>query len=552
MIKKNKIKIMFYNIINKKAYLFLIIFLLPTLFLGYTADDRQWMIAIHFFDNSFTDNSLITNIINSLNDMERFFPISIILLTITNYVFDYSNVFIYHFYLLIVTIISIICYINWIKKVLPISNFSSVIYILTAIIQFRLTYSDPVASYTGFIQILTILFFLGQIQLNSFYKNEKYINLVFYILLLITQLLIYELAFFINLFFLIETYFSYKTSKNFKKYILIFTIYFIINLVYIIIYLYYKNHAVAIYSGTKLNLDLFLIIKTILTQFVGSLPFSYLFYILNIKLNIFNFNLVWIFYIIFIILISYLFQNKKFIHTILNNKKTLSYGFFIMFLSAASISISKLYQIQIEPGLLYINGYLQNLGFIILIYPFINLNSFKNKVILLIIIIVNVIINTTLIFQNIKVDNSKKLELLVMKIIANDNSFHYNETFFNEKLFQNDFLYNKYFYNNFGKSNFINLPKYIKHKPNISNNTGILLTSNNIENKIYAISGKLCYQQPFIINSPSFYFLNYNLARIKSKNKYPIKTFKFKDNVVFYFKSSDNLLINNLKTESFR
>ena len=100
---------------------------------------------------------------------------------------------------------------------MPISNFSSVIYILTAIIQFRLTYSDPVASYTGFIQILTILFFLGQIQLNSFYKNEKYINLVFYILLLITQLLIYELAFFINLFFLIETYFSYKTSKNFKN-----------------------------------------------------------------------------------------------------------------------------------------------------------------------------------------------------------------------------------------------------------------------------------------------------------------------------------------------
>lgn len=543
---------MFYNNLNRKSFLLLILFLLPTLFLGYTADDRQWMIAIHFFNNSFTDNSLSYNIVNALNEMDRFFPISIILLTITNYVFDYSNVFFYHFYLLIVTIISIICYFKWIKKVLPNTNFSSIIYIATAIIQYRLTYSDPVASYTGFIQILTILFFLGQIQLNSYYKNEKSINLIFYILLLITQLLIYELAFFINFLFLIETFFSYKASKNFKKYIPVFIIYFIINLVYIIIYLYYKNHAVTIYSGTKLNLDLFLIFKTILSQFVGSLPYSYLFYILNIKLNIFNYNLIWIFYIIFIILISFLLHNKKFIDTILNNKKNLCYGFFIMFFSAASISISKLYQIQIEPGLLYINGYLQNLGFIILIYPFINLNPFKNKVFLFIIIIFNFIINTFLIFENIKVDNSKKLELLVMKIIANDNTSHYNETIFNEKLFQNDFLYNKYFYNNFGKSNYINLSKYLSNKPHIYNNTGILLTSNNIENKIYAISGNLSYQEPFIIDSPSFYFLNYNLARIKSMNKYPIKTFKFKDNVVFYFKSSDNFLINNLKTESFR
>ena len=79
-----------------------------------------------------------------------------------------------------------------------------------------------------------------------------------------------------------------------------------------------------------------------------------------------------------------------------------------------------------------------------------------------------------------------------------------------------------------------------------------MLTSNNVQNNIYAVSGKLSFQQPFIIISPSFYFFNYNLAKKKSGNKYPLKIYRFKDNVVFYYKSSDNLIINNLKTESFR
>ena len=140
---------------SKKQTLLIILFISPLIFFGYTADDRQHVMQNYLLnEESFWRN--IEIIVQQIVNMDRLFPLHIILYNGAFKLFDYDNAFVYHGIQIILNIIAYRSFAKWCKLYFDIELDSRALLVFLTTMQFRITYSDPVVSYFGLMQFIAI------------------------------------------------------------------------------------------------------------------------------------------------------------------------------------------------------------------------------------------------------------------------------------------------------------------------------------------------------------------------------------------------------------
>lgn len=474
-----------------KSYMFLfiaLVFLLPTIFFGYTADDRQWVLGLTFANDHYS-NSWWEQIVKSMQSMVRFFPLHIGLLTTAFHFFDYSNSWMYHLILLVMNLMAFSIFVKWVHEFFELNNKIWLILLLLASTQFRLTYNDPIVSNFGMFQVFAIFFFSGLLSLKRYFKSEMYWPVVWWGIFIMLQLMTYELALFmlpVSGYLIVQ---NWRPNKKKAKIALLFLV--VIVVAYLVVYFILFQNTVGTYTGTTIILNLGNIFTCFIFEASGSLPLSYAAYLASYKLA-FPSVLVWSAYIfsigvIFALLIRY---QKGLNQSFQRNKNAIIYGILIWFSAAASISLSSRYQEEILPGLSYAVVYMQNFGFAVIVFSLIDFKYILSRLFLVVVVILTFIMNVFIILENIKVDNAKRMTL---KMISNGeirSKYKFDYTVFNEKVFYTDDIFNKYFKINLGKPVYLKIAEISKTSLPPSSNIGLVVASVDIYKHSYVLIGR--------------------------------------------------------------
>jgi hypothetical protein len=426
------------KIISKKQVIVIFIFLSPLLFFGYTADDRQHVL-MHFLSHEKGVWNNLESIVNDVVNMQRFFPMHIILYSTLFKMFDYGNSWIYHGGQIILNILAYISFGRWIKSYFNIKVDGLVLMLFLTTIQFRVTYSDPVVSYFGVMQILAIAQFEGLIFLKEYIERGNNLNKKKWIILLIIQLLLYEMTLFL---LPLAAYYLYLNRKlNHRRCILACTEGITLVGIYLAIYIYIKKINEISYSGTSLSLDMEKIIGTTIIEAFGSLPLSYAGYIFAQKLY-YNGILVWgIYGILLAVLVIAIISREKLKGRESGNLRFLQYGALIWMSSALSIAFSERYQKEMSLGLTYIVSYMQNYGYIMVVYYF--LHRFEAKKIIIGICALTFMFNILMLNEVDKIDGSKRIAMEVLTDANINKNFNYTTLILNENIMQEEDKFKK-------------------------------------------------------------------------------------------------------------
>ena len=540
------------KIIKNNLFLLVIfIFLTPTLFFGYTADDRQLVLSAQFIDDFYSMN-LLDKILNEIKLVGRFFPINMVLITSAFHFFDYTNAWAYHLLIILLNILVFFTFLKWVDEFFGLPNKLWLILLLLGSTQFRLTYNDPIVANAGMLQILAFLFFSGLIYLNRYFISKKIAPLFLWTTLTIFQLMTYELAFFL---LLVPVYLIIKNIiKNKKKALIALTFLLCISVSYVLIYVFNSEKTLGSYTGTSINFNIINIFSTFVIEALGSMPLSYGAYLASSWLKI----PVWIawggyalFLIIFLVSIVAPYGELK--QSFIKNRDSITFGMLLWFSSAVSIAFSSRYQSELTLGLAYAVVYIQNFGFALAIFPLVNLKTFISKFCILFVVVLVFIMNCLIIYQGIKVDGSK---LMMLKIISNKeivDNYKFDYTVLNEKIFQSDEFHNKIFQDNFGRAIFVSTKNAFKGDFPINANIGIVFAELENYRSAYAIIGRFnastSYVEDGTLLSPS---LNRTKELAKQYPSEPIIKY-FQDGELLYgFRISRQILVPDELVGSFR
>lgn len=419
--------------ISKEQIVVICLFLSPLLFYGYTADDRQHVLQ-HILEIERGLWGSIELIYNDVLSMERFFPLHILLYSTFFKIFDYSNAWIYHGVQILLNILAYKSFARWIKSYFGIKIEGTMLLIFLTTIQFRVTYSDPIVSYFGLMQIIAIAQFEGMIYLKKYINDGNGLNGIKWLITLTSQLLLYEMAIFlvpVTLYYICENH-KLNRSKCLKACIGGATMI----VIYLAIYAYIKSLKSDIYSGTRINLSIENIIGTTIIEAFGSLPLTYVGYVASQKMDI-NGVMVWGIYLVLIALISIKIIRSERLMTVHSwDFRMVKYGVLIWICSAFSIALSERYQKELEFGLTYLVSYMQNFGYVMVVYYLIR--RYEVGKILIGLSILTFAFNVIILNQSMKIDGAKRIAMEVLTDKDINSSFNYKTLILNEKIMQDE------------------------------------------------------------------------------------------------------------------
>ena len=179
------------KLISNEQIVVICLFLSPLLFYGYTADDRQHVLQ-HILQIERGLWSSLELIYNDVSSMQRFFPLHIVLYSTLFKIFDYDNAWIYHGIQILLNILAYKSFARWIQSYFNIKIEGTMLLIFLTTIQFRVTYSDPIVSYFGLMQILAIAQFEGMIYLKRYLNEDNKLSGIKWLITLMSQLLFYH------------------------------------------------------------------------------------------------------------------------------------------------------------------------------------------------------------------------------------------------------------------------------------------------------------------------------------------------------------------------
>ena len=419
--------------ISKEQIVVICLFLSPILFYGYTADDRQHVLQ-HILEIERGIWGSIELIYNDVLSMERFFPLHILLYSTFFKIFDYSNAWIYHGVQISLNILAYKSFVRWIKSYFSIKIEGTMLLIFLTTIQFRVTYSDPIVSYFGLMQIIAIAQFEGMIYLKKYLNEGNRLNCIKWLIVLMSQLLLYEMTIFlvpVTVYYLYENH-KLNRSKCLKACIGGATMI----VIYLAIYAYIKSLKNDIYSGTRINLSIENIIGTTIIEAFGSLPLTYVGYVASQKMDI-NGVIVWGIYLVLIALISIKIVTSERLMTVYScDFRIVKYGMLIWICSAFSIALSERYQKELEFGLTYLVSYMQNFGYVMVVYYLIR--RYEVGKILIALSILTFAFNVIILKQSMNIDGAKRIAMEVLTDKDINSRFKYETLILNEKIMQDE------------------------------------------------------------------------------------------------------------------
>lgn len=364
--------------------------------------------------------------------------------------------------------------------------------------------------------------------------------------------MVYELAFFM---LSVSAYLIFQNRvKNKRKSKIASIFLFLIIIAYLFVYLTFSQKTLGHYTGTTISLNFINIFLACIIEAFGSFPLSYGAYLASSKLN-FSTWLVWGGYTFFLVMLFVLVTSPQ--NTLkqlfIKHKNAIIYGILIWFSAAVSISFSSRYQDELTPGLSYAVVYMQNFGFAILVFPFINLKYFIPRLSIIVVVILTFIMNSLIIYEDIKVDGAK---LVMFKTISNKeivDKYKFDYTIFNEKIFQSDDIYNKHYRMNFGNPLFLKMVDISKGNLPFDANIGMVLASVDVYKKSYSIIGRF-NRLSFCLEDGALMTLSFSrsqeLAKLFASG--PIITYRLNGEVLYGFHIKGPILIPDKLVGSFR
>ena len=496
------------KLISKEKIIVICLFLSPLLFYGYTADDRQHVLQ-HILQIERGLWSSIELIYKDVLSMERFFPFHILLYSTFFKIFDYSNAWIYHAIQILLNILAYKSFARWIKSYFTIKIEGTMLLIFLTTIQFRVTYSDPIVSYFGLMQIIAIAQFEGMIYLKRYLTEGNGKNGIKWLITLTSQLLLYEMTVFLVP---ITVYYLYENHKlNRRKCLTACIAGVTILVIYLAIYAYIKSLKQEIYTGTSLSLSIVNIISTTIIEAFGSLPLTYVGYIASQKMDI-NGMIVWGIYVVIMGAISITIINSKRIIAVHScDFRLVKYGALIWVCSAFSIALSERYQKELEFGLTYLVSYMQNFGYVMVVYYLIR--RYEVGKILIVFCILTFICNVIILIESNKIDGAKRIAMEVLTDKNININFNYTTLILNEKIMQDDEKFKINVGNNIKKVVYIKVNeldrKNIKFE---EENVGIAIVRTERYGKASMIIGRYDLENS-AINNANIFTKNINVAK---------------------------------------
>jgi hypothetical protein len=453
--------------------------------------------------------SSIELIYNDVLSMERFFPFHILLYSTFFKIFDYSNAWIYHAIQILLNILAYKSFARWIKSYFTIKIEGTMLLIFLTTIQFRVTYSDPIVSYFGLMQIIAIAQFEGMIYLKRYLTEGNGKNGIKWLITLTSQLLLYEMTVFLVP---ITVYYLYENHKlNRRKCLTACIAGVTILVIYLAIYAYIKSLKQEIYTGTSLSLSIVNIISTTIIEAFGSLPLTYVGYIASQKMDI-NGMIVWGIYVVIMGAISITIINSKRIIAVHScDFRLVKYGALIWVCSAFSIALSERYQKELEFGLTYLVSYMQNFGYVMVVYYLIR--RYEVGKILIVFCILTFICNVIILIESNKIDGAKRIAMEVLTDKNININFNYTTLILNEKIMQDDEKFKINVGNNIKKVVYIKVNeldrKNIKFE---EENVGIAIVRTERYGKASMIIGRYDLENS-AINNANIFTKNINVAK---------------------------------------
>ena len=537
------------NLMSKKQIIVILLYLSPLLFFGYTADDRQHVLQhILMSERGIWDN--IESIVNDVVNMQRFFPLHIILYSTSFKIFDYSNAWLYHALQICLNILAYRSFARWIKSYFNIKIDGVLLLIILTTIQFRVTYSDPIVSYFGLMQILTIAHFEGMICLKRYIEEGNKLNGIKWIILLMAQLLLYELTIFLMP---ITVFYLYVNRRlNYGRYLSACLSGVMIVVIYLMAYTSLKIRNDLNYSGTSISLSIEKIINTTIIEALGSLPLTYAGYIASQKLEM-NGLLVWGIYIVVMAVIAIvILKGGKLNKDKLADLQLLKYGALIWVCSASSISLSERYQKELSLGLTYMVSYVQNFGYAMVVYYL--TYEYKNKKILVGLCILTYIFNVILLNESNKIDGAKRIAMEILTDKNINEKFNYETLIINEKIMQEENEFKKNIGNHVKEILYIKVNELVAKNIKIKHeNIGIAIVQTERYSRASMIVGGYDLAENEIYEA-NIFTTNRNVAEQESaKYNGIIRVIKNRENDNIYIVSvSNNVKIDGHIKGNFR
>ncbi len=409
------------------------VFLLPTLFFGYTADDRQWVLSRQFAHDSQMP-SVFDAIANALRSTPRFFPINTILYTGAFRVFDYHNAWIYHLVIICLNVAAFAVFLQWKGRISGTPHDWGIVAVVLTVTQFRLTYNDPIVSNAGMLQILAILFFGGLIALDRYLAEGRTRELAVWSIITSLQLMTYELGFFM---LSVTAYVIFRQRSIRKRQCQVAAVTgMILVVVYISVYLAISKPTLGSYSGTTMHIRPGAVVSTFIVQTFGSLPGSYAAYLAAEWKGIpplIGWSLYVVVAVVGLTLLLMPFSSLK--ERVSGRRDVLITGVLIWVSAAGSIALSARYQDELTPGLAYAVVYMQNFGFALVAAVFINFNGLVARAIVGSLLVVNFIVNGLVLKEGRKIDGAKVITAELVSNHTITGTYRFDVFLLNEKVF---------------------------------------------------------------------------------------------------------------------
>ena len=518
------------KLISKEQIVVICLFLSPLLFYGYTADDRQHVLQhILLIERGLW--SSIKIIYNDVSSMQRFFPLHIVLYSTLFKIFDYDNAWIYHGIQILLNILAYKSFARWIQSYFNIKIEGTMLLIFLTTIQFRVTYSDPIVSYFGLMQILAIAQFEGMIYLKRYLNEDNKLSGIKWLITLISQLLLYEMTIFMVP---VTVYYLYENHKlNHRKCLIACGSGVTMLAIYLAIYVYIKNINQEIYSGTSLSLSIPNIIGTTIIEAFGSLPLTYVGYIASQKMDI-NGMIVWGIYVVFMgaITIS-IMKSERIMEGRSYDFRLVKYGALIWICAAFSIALSERYQKELEFGLTYLVSYMQNFGYVMVVYYLIR--RYEVGKILVGFCILTFVFNVMVLHQSNKIDGAKRVAMEVLTDKNININFNYTTLILNEKIMQNEEKFQESIGDNIKEIVYIKVSDLDRVNMDLKkDNIGIAIVRTERYGKASMIVGSYDLENS-TINDANVFTRNLNVAKEASiKYKGLLREINTKENSAMY------------------
>ena len=538
------------KILTRRQVVAIFLFLSPLLFFGYTADDRQHVLQ-HILWNERGMWSNIEAIANDVLSMQRFFPLHIVLYSTLFKIFDYGNAWLYHGIQISLNILAYRSFARWIKQYFKIKIDDQLLLIYLTTIQFRVSYSDPIVSYFGLMQIFAIVQFEGLIFLKEYIEEGKLINRIKWMILLTVQLMLYELTLFMAPITFCYLYVNRKS--NMRRCHLASLSALLMIIVYLLMYLYVKINNNVKYTGTRVNLAIEEIVGTTIIEALGSFPLSYAGYVATQKLE-FNGLLIWGLYFLFMAGMTIVIINReKLTVDQSTDTRLMTYGTLIWVCSAFSIAFSERYQKELMLGLTYMVSYMQNFGYVMVAYCITRKYEFRN--ILIGLCVLTFILNALMLNETAKIDGAKRL---AMEVLTNKNinkEINFRALILNEKIMQEENEFIKYLGNGVGEIIYIKISELDKKKLEIKDNenVGIAIVQSERYGKTSMIVGRYKMEENKIYEA-NIFTKDINVAE-EASVKYSgiirkIKRTEYED--IYMVKAGDQVSIDGEIRRKFR